>query len=273
MLKTIRLASLMAVLLPGLAFASAEKSQLIDEIIDKSGMEASLESLPAQFQAQAMQQKPYTKEPEAVEELMQILSNSADMQTMQATMAQTFNNKMSLAELKEVKTWLDSDLGSQIAKAEAEASNPANMQDIQMFAASFQTQPPSQEKIAAVQNFVEKSKLVESAMNMVEQIIGSTVNSLEQFNEQPDPNKAEQVVTQAKAMMEPMLWQQMILMSHYTYQNFSVEEINQYTQYLTTNTGKKYLETGIEGITAVITQIMETASPQIKQAAEAHKKG
>ncbi|MCU4677525.1 hypothetical protein N7931_18025 [Catenovulum sp. 2E275] len=272
MLKTLRAFSLAAILLPAFAMA-ADKASLINEIVDKSGLTTSLESLPAQFQAQAMQQKPYVKDPQAVDSVMQILSNNVDKHEIKQTLVDTFDSKMSVAELKEVKSWLDSDLGSQIAKAELEAADPANMQEIQMFAASFQTQPPTQERIVAVQNFVEKSKLVDAAMNMVEQIMSSTISSIEKFSDNPDMAKVEDAVAQAKGMIQPMLWQQMILMSHYTYQDLSVEQINQYTDYLVTDSGKKYLQTGIDGVTAVINQIMEKSAPQIKEAAQAYKKG
>ncbi|WAJ70354.1 hypothetical protein [Catenovulum adriaticum] len=271
MLKTIRTISLFAALLPAIVLAQANKTELINQIIEQSGMESSLDSLPAQFQAQALQQKPYAKDPQAVETVMQILTDNFDKHSIQQAMVATFDKNMSLSELQQVKTWLDSELGSEIATAEAQASNPAIMQEVQVFAASFQTNPPAQDRITAIQNFVQKSKLVESTLNMVEQIMRSTLTSIEQFNEHPNTDKVDQTVNKVKGMMEQMLWQQMILMSHYTYQDLSVAEINQYTDFLTSDTGKKYLNTSISGVTAAISQLMNKSMPQIKQAAQAHK--
>ncbi|KMT65934.1 hypothetical protein [Catenovulum maritimum] len=269
MFKKLKLICLASILLPTLSIAATtDKSALIEKVIQVSGIERSISSLPEQLQAQALQQKPYAKNPKIVDTVTQILVASFDQHKAKQTIVETFNNGMSLAELQKIEGWIESDLGSRIAKAETKSSNPAAIQDMQMFAMGFQSNPPAADRIQAVQNFVQTSKLTEAAMGMVEQILRATLSGLDAFNEQPNSQNVEKAISQMKGMMQQMVWQQMILMSHYTYQDFSVTEINQYSQYLATPEGEKYLKTGIQAVTNSIAEMMATAVPLIKEAAE-----
>ena len=135
----------------------------------------------------------------------------------------------------------------------------------------MQTNPPAQDRILLIQNFEKSARQTESTIRVLELIMRGMMSGFKEFSPTEKSLTEEAIskqINDMKPMLQQMLWQQMLLMSHFMYQEFSNSEIEAYINFLESETGKKYIDVAIEGYGDVFRSFFTSAAPKIKKAAE-----
>ncbi|XOV79761.1 MAG: hypothetical protein ACFHVJ_02105 [Aestuariibacter sp.] len=216
----------------------------IYQLMDKSGITRGIQGLPMQMQAMGQQMALTAKDPAEHQAFMQMFLGSMDTDKMLATMAEYLRAHASQKQVQALLSWMESDLVSRFIQAELRASEPQFQQELMTYLAELQAAPPSQERTAAVVNFVSSSEMVEQSLKMVTAMLEnmfSAVKALNPGNEELATNldnQADVIATALRGSIE----QQMIISSYYIYQDFSNEELAQYSQFYQQELGKSYLK-------------------------------
>ena len=139
------------------------------------------------------------------------------------------------------------------------------------YAADLQTNPPAQDRIILIQNFEKSARQTDSTIKILELIMRGMMSGFKELSPNDkslDEEAINKQINEMKPMLQQMLWQQMLLMSHFMYQEFNNSEIETYIKFLESKAGKKYIDVAIEGYGDVFSSFFTTAAPKIKQAAE-----
>lgn len=230
-----------------LLFSTFARSEITDsqiyQLMDKSGLTRAIESLPVQMQAVGQQIGLTAKDPADHQQFMKIFVGSVNTDEMLQTISKYLANNISAEELNKVLTWLETDLANRVITAELQATEPDFQQNFLKYIADLQANPPSQERTAAIVNYVNSSALVEQSVKIIESVVINMFEALK--SKQPDNKEMaaqlDSQLEQMKQTMRPALEQQLIMSSYFIYHNLSNAELNEYSDFYQQTIGKKYL--------------------------------
>ncbi len=152
--------------------ASAE-SDLARELFTRSGMERQLASVGAGLAKQIAAQA--TAIPADDRDLLVALAAAAfDREAMQREGLAELRSRMDTSKAEAALRWLDGELGRRIIRADEGASSPESLAQMEAFARSLGSDPPSEERLALVQRLDEASGASELTAGMMEMMTLST---------------------------------------------------------------------------------------------------
>ena len=224
------------------AFANTTKTEEVKTYLDLSGINLVLESVPSQIQAMSQQMQLTEKDPVQAQEFMNVLISSWDEQKIQYALIDNIKSSFSTDEIKQLNTWLKTDLAQKIKLAEQKSSSSSFNQDFMQYMSKIQSTPPNAERVASVRHFIESTHLVDHTLEMILGISKGLTKTL-QASEGVVITE-EQLATQMQqmeGMMKPQLEEQMIYVSYYTYEEISDEDIHNYSDFYNTPLGQKEL--------------------------------
>lgn len=223
--------------------ANTIKNEDITQYMDLSGVELMLQNIPAQMQGMGQQMKLTAKDADQAEKTMNIMVDAWDEKQVKESIATSLKKGFSVTEMKELLTWLNTDLARSVKIAEQKSTSASFNQEFMQYMAKIQSTPPTEQRIKTIRNFVDSTNMIDRAFDMVMSITKGMVQSLsiadgntltdEQINQQ---------MQQMEAMLKPQLSQQMIYVSYYMYEELSDEDINAYSRFYETPLGKKELD-------------------------------
>lgn len=257
--------------LPAFSYADNPTQQnLVKKIIEASGMETMIESFPDQIVAQHMHRMSITKHPEIEQKVTNIILESYDKEKEKQILVDSVTKNASRQELKAIEDWLQSPLGRKFTSAESKASDPKSGKALLAYIDKIQNDPPPQERVLLIKRFEKSARQTEAAVKIVELITRGILSDLNEFYAAEGTNSAEDINKQIHEMnisLPKSIRPNMILVSQYTYREFTNAEIEKYIDFLESDTGRKYIDIAITGYSDVLSDFLKSAIPKIKQAA------
>lgn len=237
----------------------------IYRFLDKSGATRAVEGIPMQIQAMGQQMALTAKDPQEHQQFMQVMLSSLDVDQMQVQLLESVRKSVTSQDIKNIMVWLDSDLGERIVAAELKSADPAFQQNLMQYMAGLQSNPPTPERTQAVISYVENSNIAQQSMKMVKGIVGNMFNAAKALKPE-DKEMAKHLDASLEQMlvtMKPALEQQMILTSYFIYQELSIEELNQYSNFYAQPVGQQYMSLIIDGVSDAMGTWGETLMSKI----------
>ncbi len=251
------------------AFAEdASTESLARKVIQYSGIEKMIESFPAQIEAQYLQRQPVAKDPEIEKEVSEIMVESFDIVRAKKVLYNSIIQNSNKEQFQKMLLWLEAPLYKKLSEAEIETSTPEGQANLMRYAANLQSDPPSQTRVELIQRFERAAQQTEMFLQFFELItygILSGFMELAPDKEKPTDEQIRKQVDEMTPMMKQLMWQQMLITSHYAYRDFSNNEIEEYIGFLETETGKKYVRLSFNGITEVFNDFLKIASTRFKE--------
>lgn len=263
-----RIALLVALVTPSLAQSNElEKRGIAQKVAESSGMALMIESIPEQIQAQHVQRKIVSKNPEVEELVTRILVESFRVTEAKKALYDSLARNASIEELKAIVLWLDSPLGKRISLAEINAAQPTAQADFMKYMAEMQANPPPQSRIALFQHLEKSSNQTESMLKVVELIMRGIFSSLNEAlpdNKKTPAELFEKEISDMRTQARQLVWQQVILMNHFTYRELTDAQIKRYADFLESDAGRKYVKLSVVALADVFKGLFNSAVPRIR---------
>jgi len=225
------------------AFAKKSSDADIQSYLTLSGFEAMLGGVPSQMQAMSQQMQLTAKDPNAAQEVVNVLVSSWDEGQIKAITSEYVKNNLSADELNELLVWLKTDLARKIKLAELKSSEASFPQDFMQYMAKIQSAPPTEDRVKTIRNFMDSTGMVDYSMEVVMGIIKSMMKGMQVAEGATiAPEMLSNQLQQIKGMMKPQLEQQLIYMSYYMYEELNNDDINTYAQFYQKALGKKEMK-------------------------------
>ena len=249
----------------------SENVELADQVLVKSGTYEMLSSFPEMIQAQAAQQSPFSKNQEASQKATRDLISSFNEADARSNLLNIISNNYTTNELAKILKWLNSPLGARFIASELEVASVEGQNNLLRYAATLSSNPPLENRIIIIQEFESKSRLTDITMDMLKSMMTGMAKAINAAS--PNDEKVEEAalleqIEETYTNMEPILresiWQQMLIASHYSYRDFSDNEIRDYIKFLDSDTGKKYVSVGksaVDVFTKIFTDAISSMKP------------
>lgn len=244
--------------IPTLAISGSDE-QLVDELIDRSGLKQQIPRLPTEYMALVDQvlagldrrnPMPKSVRQELRQSFVDALSSDRFEPQIRSRLLETISQDTSIATVN----WLRSDLGKKITAAEVNVGSPERSVQLATFMLRLQLERPTPERLQLVRRIQEITQGSEMATNAWEAIIGAFARALEgglRGNKFQANEKLEQFMASIRGSMKGMFEQGQIFEALFTYQTVTDEELKQYAEFLETPAGRevtKSINSAIQGV-------------------------
>jgi len=243
----------------------SEVEGLADQVLVKTGTYEMLSSFPEMIQAQAAQESPFSRNQEATQKAVRGLISSFNEVDARFSLLNKISENFTADELSKILDWLNSPLGTRFIASELEAASVEGQNNLLRYVATLSSNPPLESRILLIQEFERKSRLTDLTMNMLKSMMmgmaktaNASLSNEEKLEEAELIKQMEEIYTNMEPMMRESIWQQMLLTSHYSYRDFSDDELSEYIKFIDSDIGKKYVSVG-ENVIHVFTKIFTDA--------------
>ncbi len=235
MIKKIGLSFLTLSLLTTGLFAKADQA-LVEEYMNLSGAKITIESLGEQISANLKQSSMMfgtSIDSKKIEFIQEAFEPNESIDVVTTYLIENFDND----ELKEIIAYYKTPLGAKITQAAIDAMDPDAQSKMLHFMANMSQNPPSQERIQTIKNFISELHLVETSNTVLKELLYFIA---QEASGDKKISKAE--VDQLLPMLSQQLEQQLFLSSIYTYRDISSADIKKVISFYHTQEGEDELE-------------------------------
>ncbi len=231
--------------------------KLISKYIELSGIDQMLLTFPDQIDAMFSQKILTSEQPESEKRVAKIMKESFDFVLVKENLNIFLLQNTDINLLENLIQWLETPLAQKIKEEELSSSGPGSQADLLRYIADLQTNPPSQDRIAIIQEIEKTTKLSELSTNITIEMLRGMFKS---FNltlpedKRKSMGKIEEEINKFKPVIQNSLRQQMILSSFYSYRNISNVELIKYIEFYKSNTGKTEINVVGNAIANVLKQ-------------------
>lgn len=227
-----------------LAHANKISDGEVYNYLDLSGLKASIQGMPAQIEAMYQQIQLTAQDPEKAKTVLSFLLSSWHEEKINHTVISHIQANMSQTEMTNLLTWLQTDLVKKVKSAELQATQPDIQQELMIYVAGLQSNPPTPERMKIVRAFVNDTKMVDRTLDMMLAIIDTMMITFQATS--PEVKVPQEQITaqiqQMEAMLRPALDQQMVMMSYYLYRDINDAELSDYIRFYNEPLGKKEMD-------------------------------
>lgn len=223
-------------------------------LMDKSGTTRMIEALPMQMVAMGQQMSLTAKDPAKHKQFMEAFTSSIKTDKMLQIVAENLGKNANTSEVKELLSWMNTDLAVKVLNAESAAYQPDFEQNLMRYMADLQSNPPTQARTQAILSYVESTEMVDQGMKVVMSVIENMFAAFKaakpgdaQFASMLDGQ-----LGQMETMMRPAFEQQMVMSSYYIYRDISEEDLSNYGAFFKTELGSRYMTLIISGVSAAL---------------------
>ncbi len=215
--------------------------KLINKYIELSGLDQMLSTFPEQIDAMFSQKIITSEQPEKEKKLASIMKESFDILLIKENLKYFLIQNTDINFFEDLIKWLETPLAQKINEEALSSSGPGSRADLLRYITDLQTNPPSQDRIAIIQEVERTTKLSELSTYIAIEMMRSMFES---FNltltkdKRKSMGEIEEEIKTIKPAIQNALRQQMILTSFYSYRNISNEELIKYIEFYKSNTGK-----------------------------------
>ncbi len=239
--KTFVLFSLLLNIQIVLADDALQLEKKIDAILDRSGIDKQTMQLKESMSAQVKEGIARNKKlsPEQIGKLSTIAMEEFKPQEILLKIKNRLKN-WSAKEINELHSYYEQDSVKKFSRLEEEGTSAAAQPAMIDYVKNLEKNPPEKERLGLIFNFMNDTKAVE----VTAQIVADTVAGMGMaFGE----NVPESVLEQLKQQMTPVLQQQILLSSLFTYRDVPTNELKDYfSKYQTDNNLKKIIKEVME---------------------------
>ena len=256
--RQLALTVVLALGIPNIAISGPDE-QLVDELIDLSGLKQQIPLLPNQYLTLVDQvlvgldrrnPMPKNMRRELRQSFVDALSSERFEPQIRSRLLDTLSQDTSIATVN----WLRSDLGKKITAAEVSVGSAERSVQLATFMLRLQLGRPTPERLQLVRRIQEITQGSEMATNAWEAIIGAIARALEgglRGDKFQAKEKLEQFMASIRGSIKGMFEQGQIFETLFTYQTVTDEELKQYAEFLETPAGRevtKNINSAIQGV-------------------------
>ncbi len=255
--------AMMFFLIPSVTMGQEHSSALVDTLLFKSDLDhlagQLTKSVQAGFEHSLSTHTRLKVMPQAkITKLRAALKISFSPEGFKNGIRTTFREKLSVEDIKEVLSWLDSDTGKKIAQLEAAASKPEHYDGMQHFQARLQTTPPLPERLRRIQSMESALKAtaisVDVALKTQLAVAMVLVAHLPEGGGTTTEALAAAIEKNSRGLIEEAIGQETHLFFLYTYDSLSIAEINRYTAFASSPAGARYHDAIASGVKTALTE-------------------
>jgi hypothetical protein len=237
----LQLTLFMAFLFVGSVSAETHKD-MASRYIEVSGIKSMLSSFPEQMDAMASQNQMTSRDPEAENRVYELMKESFDLERSEKELTDYLLQNTDKKFLSQLLKWLESPLARKITREEVRSSTPSEQANMLQYIAYLQEMPPTQERIALIQQLEETTRMSDLMTDIFMDIMKGMLESVnlalpEERRQGTDALFAE--IMKIQPIMKNAFREQMIMTSFYTYRNISSRELGRYIQFYASETGQK----------------------------------
>lgn len=232
---------------------------LIDRVLQLSGAKKQLEEIPDYFDAQSVQYQTKMK-PEVYTKVRQIMEDAFRSETLYQAVVNYFKDNFDRQKLITVLDWLEFPLTKKMSQLEVESSSVEAIQEMKKFAAGLQNNPPTQERLALVQELdkvVGASDTAVGAMLAMYQTLIKTMNPFFPPEEQLKEGQLEEQLNKAKMQLQSVSKDNTLISFLYTYRSVSDDELRRYIDFYKTDTGSWFTKMANEALIKAVEKCSE----------------
>jgi len=235
-------------------FADDHKSdQLVQTLMQKSGMKKQIEQMPQLLQAELDQQQAEAKGiPQEEFNRFSGIARSAFNPKMIHAAVQTYI-KLNLSEndMKEVLEWLDSPLGTKITKMEENASTAEAYKEMQAIGAKLMNENKDSARMNKIIKLDKATGATQSTVNTVMNIqlaMMTAMSAAMEADKRPSFEDVQDLVKNIQPQIQAAMSQVVQMQFLYTYRELTDNEIDRYTQFAESKSGQRYHNVSIMAI-------------------------
>lgn len=252
------LAFVLALGSPSVAICAPD-DQIVEELIDLSGLKQQIPRLPNQYitlfdqvlmGVERHHPMPMNVRRELRQSFVDAVSSERFEPQIRSRLLDTLSQDTSIATVN----WLRSDLGKKITAAEVSVGSAERSVQLATFMLRLQLERPTPERLQLVRRIQEITQGSEMATNAWEAIIGAIARALEgglRGDKFQTKEKLEQFMASIRGSIKGMFEQGQIFETLFTYQTVTDEELKQYAEFLETPAGRevtKSINSAIQGV-------------------------
>jgi len=243
------------------------KTDPVLQVIEMSGMDQAIAAFPALFDAQFEQRKRAGNVTEIDLRIAKIIQTSFDQEAAGRNLYEFLKKNIDQKTLWDTIAWLETPVAIRITKEENKANSVEAQAETLRYIAGMQNNPPPPVRVAVINKLVKEAKLVESTIegfiNAMAGMMGAVNYAL------PDVQKVskEQIkskISDLKPMLEQSMGQQITLSTFYTYRNISNADLEKYIAFLSSDSGQRFQDIGIEAISYTLNQFFAGLAQELK---------
>ncbi len=209
-----------------------DQNDLIDRLIERSGIYEQVDLLSSQLQAQM--QEWADSGLQKAESLPEILSQFSKSDALKDKIRNKFNASISMEDAQEVLKWYESPLALRITQLEKQTATPEAMMAMQQQAENLYSQT---QRVEMIQKLDVATKATDASMKMVEDLtIVTKIRSTPGVSIEEISSQAREDIEQYRDEYKKMT----ILSFLYAYQNLTDEELAQYIGFAESDLGQRY---------------------------------
>lgn len=256
------------------AFAKTHES-LVNDYTEISGLNEILSTLPGQIEAVSAQRLLTSENPVLEKKVASIFKSNFNITLVQQNLKSYLLQNTDKKLLTDLIEWMKTPLTSKIKAEELSSSKPESQADLLRYLADLQSNPPSQERIATIQEVEKVTNLTDfSTRIIVEMMRGFIVafNLVMPEEKKQTMNEIEDQINKTRPILQESMRRQMILTCFYSYRNISNEELAEYIKFYRTNTGQEEIKIIGNALSYVLKQWFVDSGKKIALMAEEEAK-
>ncbi len=238
------------------AFAQAEplSSDTLDKLIVLSGIDSQAKEAAAGAQvmfAQSPLGQADSDKIKALQDKVISYNNLID------GASQSLKNSLSEQQGSKLIDWYESNFGNRIARAEEAGSTPEAMQNAMQNAESLLADPA---RVELADQFLDLMGVIEESTKMQKTLasaIFAGMSSIQSPDKPVDLASIEAMIATQIDAARPQIEQQMRLLFLNMYKDFSVKELNEYSQVLARPEMQAFNQAGAQGMVDVMSKALE----------------
>jgi hypothetical protein len=243
--------------------------QLIQTLMDKSGLNKQLEQMPHMIQAGMVEANEETKTltPEALNEMSVMAAQVFDAVKLRQSVQNHIQLNMTETETRAALAWLNSPLGDKIAKAEEKAATPEAYTEMLNMADQLIANAARVELVKKLDDAVRATETgVAMVMNTQTALIALLTSKMDP-EERLSVDDIELEVKKNKVQIQSAVQPQTIISFLYSYRDLTDAEISQYLKFAESGSGRKYHAVVARGFNQALAGAARELGSQIEERA------
>ena len=244
--------------IPHIAISGPDE-QIVDELIDLSGLKQQIPRLPNEYMTLVDQvlvglERRNSLPKNVRRDLRQSFVDALTSERLESQIRSRLLDTLSQDTSSATVNWLRSDLGKKITAAEVNVGSPERSVQLATFMLRLQLERPTPERLQLVRRIEEITQGSEMATEAWEAIVGAIARALEGRFRGKNPErkeKLEEFIASIRGSIRGMFQQGRIFEALFTYQMMTDEELKQYAEFLETPAGRdvtKIINSAVQGV-------------------------
>ena len=243
---------------------ASETNPKLVTLIEQSGINAVIDFIPQQIQAQVTQIKITEEDPEIAEQLGSIMLKHMSSEQLREKFYILMSSSLDNNLIDLAIAIINKFLVKRIIKAEINASDLANQAEMLSYISNLTNQQPSTQRIQLIQTIESVSHSSEIIGMMLQKVMVGMTSVFDL----PEADEA-QVKKEVQQMVESQLKPQILLQYHYVYHTFSDHELKDYIEILKTEDYQKFIVITLAGISQILVDAFKNVASDLKKLSDA----